>query len=93
MNTSALYKEQMIREYIMNVNFKGNFSVKQIKEDLRRIIKEVPGIDLKWNRDDIVSEVTGASKVVESVKSITVAITDGDNFDGTPKVHSFTYFI
>ncbi len=93
MNTSALYKEQMIREYIMKVNFKDNFSIKQIKEDLRRIIKETPGIDVKWKKDDIMNEVKSGTKVVESVKSISVAITDGDNPDGTPKVHSFTYFI
>jgi hypothetical protein len=93
MDTSASYKEQMIRDYIMKVNFKGNFSVKQIKEDLRRIIKETPGVELKWKKDDIVNEINGTSKIVESVKSITIAITDGENYDGTSKVHTFTYFI
>lgn len=93
MNTTSAFKEQTIREYVMRINWKDNFSVKQIKEDLKRTIKEVPGVELKWNKEEVINEVNGKSSIKESVKSITIAYSDGENKDGSPKVHSVTYFI
>lgn len=93
MDNSAKYKEKMIREYITSVNFKSpDLSVNKIKNDLREVLKETPGIDLEWKRDLI----TEGKKVIvknEKVKSITIAFSDGFEPDGKPKLHKFKYII
>ena len=93
MDGSAFLKEQMIQEYISQINFHGNFSVRQIKEDLRRRIKEIPAVSVEWKKEDVVTEIMGPVVSKDTVKSVTIAFSDGENVDGTPKVHRVTYFI
>jgi hypothetical protein len=94
MDTSAMMKEEIIREYISKINIKnGNFSIKVIKEDLRRLLREIPAIQVNWKKDEVLTEIKGQSKVVDSVKSITIAFSDGEDANGNPKVHSVVYYI
>lgn len=94
MNTSSeILKEEMIREYVSGIDY-TNVSVSKIKEDLQRIIQEIPAIQLDYKKERGVSEKTGKKTVIkESVKSITVAFTDGTDEQGNPRVVKKTYFI
>jgi hypothetical protein len=96
MDTSAKIKEQIIGDYIANQNLRsGNFSVKAIKEDLKRLLKEEPGVQIGWKKEEMTTEVKGmnVTKNVESVKSITIAFTDGEDVSGKPRVHSVKYYV
>jgi hypothetical protein len=94
MDTSAKMKEEIIRSYISKINIKnGSLSVQAIKEDLRRLIKEVPGIQIGWKDTKSVNEKTGMSDVVSTVTTITVAFSDGEDTKGNPRVHSVVYYI
>jgi hypothetical protein len=94
MDTSAKIKEEIIRDYISNVNFKSDkFSVIVMKEDLKRLLKEEPGIHIGWEKNKSMNEKTGQVVVVEKVGTVTVAFSDGDNAYGKPKVHSVLYYI
>jgi hypothetical protein len=96
MQTSAMMKEQIIGDYIAKLNLKsGNFSVKAIKEDLRRLLKEEPAVQIGWKKEELTTEVRGVNvtKNVESVKSVTIAFTDGEDPLGKPRVHSVTYYV
>lgn len=103
---SAQMKEQIITEYIKNIDFiSQNFSVEEIKADLRETVGEVPAIQIDYNKDRMVVEDknTGEkSEVVETnVKSITIAFSDGEQEINTgngqtttvPKMHKFTLYI
>jgi uncharacterized protein (DUF1499 family) len=94
MNTSAQIKEKHIKDYITGVDFTGEFSVREIKENLRKIIKETPGIEIVYKRDTYLAEVKGGKdRVVEKVKTVSIAFTDGEDDNGIPRVHKVTYFI
>lgn len=106
MVNSAQMKEQMVTEYIKNVDFVSqNFSVKTMKEDLKRILLETPGIEVAYNKENMVVEdkTTGEKKTVResNVKSITIAFSDGEQEVNTgngqtttiPKMYKFTLYI
>lgn len=57
-------KEQKIKEYISDINFKGqDWSIKTIKEDLRTFLGEEPAIDVIYNKNLAINE--GTDKAVE----------------------------
>jgi hypothetical protein len=96
MQTSAKMKEQIIGDYIGKLNIKsGNFSVKSMKADLRRMLKEEPAVQIGWKKEEMTTEVKGVNvtKNVESVKSVTIAFTDGEDQTGKPNIHSVTYYV
>lgn len=103
---SAEMKENMITEYIKNIDFANqNFSVEDIKKEIKNIILEYPAIEVSYTKDRQITEDknSGQKKEVieENVKSITIAFSDGDYEmdygDGKtikmPKMHKFTLYI
>lgn len=106
MVNSAQMKEQMITEYVKNIDFlTQNFSVKQIKEDLKTILMETPAINIEYNKENMIVEdkTTGEKTTVResNVKSITIAFSDGEQEINSgngitttiPKMHKFTLYI
>jgi hypothetical protein len=103
METSTAMKEQMVANYIKEIDF-SNFgesevTVSKIKQDLKAILKENPAVDIIYKGEAMITENDGQKtrKVVESVQSIVVAFIDGEYRDNKgnliPKVHKFTYMV
>lgn len=94
MDAHSLMTEQMIQNYLSSVDFKnGNFSVAQIKSDIQRIIGEVPAVKVKWNAALKQNEMTGASTRVESVESVTIGFTSGEDENGKPNVRKIEIYV
>ena len=106
MENSTQIKENMIQNYIMNIDFKSQeFSIATMKRELHSILAETPGIEVGYNKERTITEdkKTGEKvmEVKDDVKSITIAFSDGENTvdygNGTvittPKMHKFTYYI
>lgn len=67
----------MVREYISNINFKvDDWRLPVIKEDLRKMLGEEPGIDIVYKKDVMVNEFTGEAKEFKDVDRVHVIFTD-----------------
>ena len=74
-------KENLIREYMAGVNFKGDWSVSKIIEDMKRFLGEEPGIDILWKKDAMLNESTGLCEIVEEIdKVVVVFFSEDDRF-------------
>jgi len=90
MESSARIKEQMIQEYIKNIDFKGDFSVVTIKKELKKILHEIPAVEIKYTKTKMVKEDKKGNKIEtldEKVKSIIIAFSDGEDSNGNVNVH------
>jgi hypothetical protein len=73
-------KESAIREYISKVDWKrDNWSYIQVEEDMKKFLGERPTIEVKYEKDVMVNEVTGESKEFNKLNSISVIYTDTDD--------------
>lgn len=73
-------KEMMIREYISGINFKtDDWGLSKIKEDLRRMLGEEPGIDVIYKKDVMINEFTGEAKEFKDISMVSVVFTDIDD--------------
>ena len=69
------FKEKQINDYISNnLNFENpnQISSNQVKNDLKNILGEEPGIKLNYRTDTMISETGGKNKRVEILESITI---------------------
>jgi hypothetical protein len=70
-------KEELIRNYIMNIDFSGeNWSISKIKEDMRTFLGEEPGIDVEWAKDAFLNEDSGEPEVIQKIKSLSIVFTE-----------------
>jgi hypothetical protein len=73
-------KEIAIREYISNIDWKrDNWSYQRIEEDMKKFLGERPTLDVKYQKDVMVNEVSGESKEFNRLESISVIYTDTDD--------------
>jgi len=73
-------KENAIRDYISNIDFKSDdWKVSTIKEDMRRFLGEEPGLDIIYKKDVMVNEFTGESKEFLDIDKIQIIFTDTDD--------------
>lgn len=72
-------KETIILEYLSKINFKGNFNVNDIKNELRQLLGETPALDIKWGKEPFINEDTNKSDVRELVEEVKVVYLDLDN--------------
>jgi hypothetical protein len=73
-------KENMIREYLSLVNFKNdNWSLSQIKSDLKSLLGEEPNVDVIYKKDTIINEATSEEIKVESVEKLNIIFSDEKN--------------
>ncbi len=104
METSTKMKEDMVKNYILNLdlsNFKtNNLTIKEIKEGLKNILGDIPGVEINYKKDIMIKEENGVKKRIldDNIKSITVAFIDGEKLDHKsgvyiPCVHRFEYII
>lgn len=73
-------KESAIREYISKIDWKrDNWSYVQVEEDMKRFLGERPTLEVNYEKDVMVNEVTGESKEFKRLKTIGVIFTDLDD--------------
>lgn len=78
MEYSQIAKNKIIEDYISRVDFKnGNFSVKQMKTDLKSVLHEEPAINIGYVKENTLMEDLKTKKVIEKVETITIYYTDG----------------
>jgi hypothetical protein len=73
-------KESAIREYLGRIDWKrDNWSYTQVEEDMKRFLGERPSLDVVYEKDVLVNEVTGTAKEYKRIKMISVIFTDLDD--------------
>jgi len=73
-------KESAIREYISRIDWRrDNWSYPQVEEDMRKFLGERPSLEIAYEKDVMVNEITGESKEFKKLKSIGVIFTDLDD--------------
>ncbi len=73
-------KENLIREYLMSVDFNGeNWKVSKFKEDMRKFLGEEPGIQIDYKKDVILNEVRGEAEEIKKIEKISIVFTDLDD--------------
>ncbi len=73
-------KEKSIKDFILNYDFKNeNWSVTEIKANLKRLLGEEPAIKINYDKDAMVNEITGEAKEVTKLSSIKIIFTDLDD--------------
>lgn len=70
-------KQQAIRDFILNYDFKNeNWSVREIKVNLKIILGEEPAIKVNYTKDAMINEITGDAKEISKLNSISIIFTD-----------------
>ena len=73
-------KEQAIRDYLSNVNWKrDNWSYSQLEEGMRKFLGERPSMEVDYKKDVMVNEISGESREIKRIDSISVVFTDTDD--------------
>jgi len=73
-------KESAIREYLGKIDWRrDSWSYVQVEEDMKRFLGERPSLDIKYEKDVMVNEVTGTAKEYKKIKSVSIIYTDLDD--------------
>lgn len=81
-------KEQIITEYLGNIDFSGDWSYKTIQRELHKLIGEEPAINVKYEKDVYISELNSEAKEINRVDKIDIVFSP--NLDRKVKTLSFT---
>lgn len=75
----ASVKEQSIKEYISQIDFKrDDWKLSDIKEDMRKFLGEEPGIDIVYKKDVMVEEDSGEPKEIMDIDKVSIVFYDLD---------------
>jgi len=92
MNSVIELRRKQINDYMSLIELNENdISVSRIKNDLFNILKEKPGVELKYKTDTMITEGGQKIKKNDKLESITIFYTYEDN-DG-PHFDRVSYFI
>lgn len=73
-------KSDAIRSYLVNIDFnRDNWSLSDIKKDMRTFLGEEPGIDIIYKKDVILNEVRGEAEEIKKIEKISIVFTDLDD--------------
>ena len=73
-------KEQAIRNYISQINWKvDNWSYQKVEEDMKVFLGERPSLDISYQKDVMVNEVSGETKEFSKIEKVCVIYTDTDD--------------
>ena len=80
-------KEEAIKEFISNIDFKSNnWKLSDIKNEMRKFLGEEPAIDIHYIKDAVILEGSTKASIVEKVNKIDIVFT---NIDGKFKKLEF----
>jgi hypothetical protein len=69
-------KSDLIVEYLKEVDFKGDFNINLIKDNLKKLIGETPGVKCDWTATKSINENTKKEIREEKLKSVSVFYTN-----------------
>ena len=73
-------KSDAIRSYLINIDFnRDNWSLSDIKKDMRNFLGEEPGIDIIYKKDVILNEIRGEAEEIKKIEKISIVFTDLDD--------------
>ena len=73
-------KESAIRDFISKIDWKrDNWDHTVIEEQMRSFLGERPSLDIRYQKDVMVNEVSGESKEFWRIGEISVVFTDTDD--------------
>lgn len=73
-------KEIAIREYLSNIDFnRDDWKLSKMKQDMRVLLGEEPGVDIIYKKDVILNEVLGEAQEISKVNKVSVVFTDLDD--------------
>jgi len=85
----ASMREIDLSKFITNYDFKSpDWTVKNIKESLQGLLGELPAIEIVYEKDAFLNEVTGRAQEVKKIKSVKVTFTDLDE-----KIRTVEYLV
>jgi hypothetical protein len=85
-------RRKQINDYMSSIELsEDSISVSQIKSDLQRILGEKPGVELKYKKDDLITEAGQRTRAKGILESITIFYTYEES-DG-PKFDRVSYFV
>lgn len=64
---------------MMNVDFNSDWSLNQIQEDLKKMLGEIPGIDIDYKKDVLINEREGTATEYQKVDRVKIIFTDLDD--------------
>lgn len=73
-------KENLIRDYISSIDFnRDDWKLSEIQEGLRKLLGEVPAIDILYKKDVILNEVKGEAEEIKTIDKISIVFTNLDD--------------
>lgn len=91
-NYTTELRRKQINDYMSLIELdEDSISVSQIKSDLQRILGEKPGVELKYKKDNLITEGGKKERTKGVLESITIFYTYEDN-DG-PHFDRVSYFV
>lgn len=73
-------KADAIRSYLAGIDFKReDWSLSDIKRDMRVFLGEEPGVDIVYKKDVILNEVKGEAEEIKTVEKVSIVFTDLDD--------------
>ena len=88
-----MMKEEAIKRIVAGMDFKGDYSIADLKAAIKAQIGELPGVQLEHKAATMLSEDKTTTKRIVEVKSITIAYTDGYDSNGTPLFKSLKLYV
>ena len=75
----ASMKEDLIREYISNINFKSDdWKISEIEKNMRSFLGEEPGVSVAYRKDFRINEIIGKAQEVLEPDTIDIVFFDLD---------------
>ncbi len=65
-------KEQIITNYIKNVDFNGNWSYRQMEKELHKLLGEKPAINVLYKKDGVLNEFNSEATEISVVDKIEI---------------------
>ena len=72
--------ENNIQNFIMGIDFSGDdWNVEYIKESIKRMTGETPGVKINYQKDVLINEIKGEATEYKKLNSIEIVFTDLDD--------------
>lgn len=72
-------KENIIKEYMSSINFRGDWAYEVIEQELAKRLGERPSMDVTYKKDVMIMEGSKKAKEIKVLEKVSIIYTDLDN--------------